>query len=94
MQIRKDRLKQLLDDGPPDRLLDVATGADRLSVEPETFRRYIEQGHIPHVRLGRAIRVRESDVNRIIAFGLADKDNLVALRGDIETEQGRDGEGS
>ena len=32
-----------------------------------------------YVRLGRALRVRESDINHVIGHGLGDKDNVILL---------------
>jgi excisionase family DNA binding protein len=46
-----------------DELLTVAAVADRLKVHPITVRRLIKAGRLPVVRVGRAVRVRASDVD-------------------------------
>ena len=45
-----------------DRLLTVAEVAERLRLHPITVRRHIKAGRLRAVRVGRAVRVRESDV--------------------------------
>ncbi len=49
-----------------ERLLDVAAVADTLGVCPRTVRRMIKDGRIPALRVGRSVRVRAADLNRLI----------------------------
>jgi excisionase family DNA binding protein len=44
----------------PDRLLDVHAAAAVLSVAPRTLYKWVAQGRLPVVHLGRAVRFRES----------------------------------
>lgn len=53
-----------------ERLLSVFEVAERLSLAPVTIRQWIGQRRIASVRLGRARRVPESEVSRIIELGL------------------------
>jgi excisionase family DNA binding protein len=46
--------------------------ADRLSVSPMTVRRWIATHRLRAVRLGRAVRVREEDVEALVRFGVED----------------------
>jgi excisionase family DNA binding protein len=43
-------------------LLSVRDAADRLGVSTKTIRRWIASGELPHYRLGRSIRIAESDL--------------------------------
>jgi excisionase family DNA binding protein len=43
-------------------LISVAEAAQHLGVSSKTVRRWIEQGELPHHRLGRQIRIAESDL--------------------------------
>lgn len=55
------------DRGPSlDRLLDVQEAAALLSVKVSTLRQWTYQRRIPVVKLGRAVRFRESDLKRLI----------------------------
>src|SRR3990170_6194313 len=47
-------------------LLTVQEVAERLRMHPITVRRLIKAGRLPALRLGRSVRVRESDVNDLI----------------------------
>ena len=47
-------------------LLTVQEVARRLHLHPITVRRMIKAGRLPAIRLGRSVRVRESDVNDLI----------------------------
>jgi excisionase family DNA binding protein len=54
----------------PDRLLDVHEAAQLLSVQPTTMYQWAYQRRIPTVKLmGRALRFRESDLQKLIAQG-------------------------
>lgn len=54
-----------------DRLLRLDEAAALLRVTPRTVRRLIVAGALPRVRIGRAARVRLSDMRRLIAEGSA-----------------------
>jgi excisionase family DNA binding protein len=43
-------------------LLDTAAIADKLGMSVSTIRKWVHFGFIPHVKLGRAVRFREKDV--------------------------------
>lgn len=45
--------------------------AERLAVSPATVRKWIFAGRLPTVRLGRAVRVREEDIETLIRIGYA-----------------------
>lgn len=49
-----------------DRFLTVAEVAERLRVHPITVRRHIKAGRLRAVRVGRAVRVRESDLEAYV----------------------------
>ncbi len=52
-----------------DQLWTVQETAKRLALQPSTIRRFIFDKRLPVVRLGRAVRVRESDLAKVIAEG-------------------------
>ncbi len=52
-----------------DRLLTVAEAAEALSLASPTIRLWVGQRRIGHVRLGRAIRIKASEVERILEAG-------------------------
>ena len=45
-----------------ERLLDTAEIAEQLNMSVSTIRKWVYFGFIPHVKLGRAVRFREKDV--------------------------------
>ena len=47
----------------------VAELADRLRLNQQTLRNWIEQGSLPAVRIGRRVRVLNSDFERLVAGG-------------------------
>jgi excisionase family DNA binding protein len=49
-----------------DRLLDTAEIADLLNMSPSTIRKWVHYGFIPHVKLGRAVRFKERDIEEWI----------------------------
>jgi excisionase family DNA binding protein len=49
--------------------LTVAEVADRFKVNQQTVRNWIEQGRLPAVRVGRRVRIRRSDFDRILDGG-------------------------
>lgn len=48
------------------RLLTIPEAAEALSLKPSTIRAWISQRRIPHVKLGRAVRVPAKDVEQLI----------------------------
>ena len=50
-------------------LLSVFQAADRLALKPATIRKMIYQRRLPIVRIGRAVRVKETDVELLIVEG-------------------------
>lgn len=52
-----------------DEYLTVKEIAQRLKLNQQTVRNWIDQGSLPAVRVGRRIRIRRSDLDRIIAQG-------------------------
>ncbi len=54
----------------PDRLLDVTDAAAALGLKsPRTLYKWAYAGRIPSVRIGRLLRFRRSDIERLIAIG-------------------------
>jgi excisionase family DNA binding protein len=51
-------------------LLTVAETADQLRISIRGLRRWIASGEVEVVRLGRAVRIRRSEVGRLSATGL------------------------
>jgi excisionase family DNA binding protein len=46
----------------PERLLTVAQVAERCQVSPRSVRRWIDDGQLPVLRLGRSVRVSDGDL--------------------------------
>ena len=51
----------------PEEFLTVAEVADILKLNQQTVRNWIDQGSFPAVRIGRRVRIRRSDFERILA---------------------------
>jgi excisionase family DNA binding protein len=51
------------------RLLTIAEASERLGLKPKTVRFWIWTRKIEHVHVGRAVRIREDTVQRIIEQG-------------------------
>lgn len=49
--------------------LTVAEVADQFKVNQQTVRNWIDQGRLPAVRVGRRVRIRRSDFDRILEGG-------------------------
>jgi excisionase family DNA binding protein len=60
------------DKPPPDRLLAVGQAAELLGTSERFPRRLIEQRRIRFVRVGRHVRIPESDLREFIAAGLVE----------------------
>jgi excisionase family DNA binding protein len=52
-----------------DEFLTVAQIAERLKLNPQTLRNWIDRGELPAVRIGRRVRVRRSDLEQLLAQG-------------------------
>ena len=52
------------------RLLSVEEAAKRLNLRPTTLYAWVHQGRIGHVKLGRALRFREQDIEECIQRGM------------------------
>ena len=50
--------------------LTVADVANVLKLNPQTVRNWIDQGSLPALRVGRRVRIRRSDFDRVLAEGL------------------------
>lgn len=51
----------------PDSFLTVAEVAEILKLNQQTVRNWIDQGSLPALRVGRRVRIRRSDFERILA---------------------------
>jgi excisionase family DNA binding protein len=51
---------------PPDELLTVAEVAATLKLNQQTVRNWIDQGSLPALRVGRRVRIKRSDFQRIL----------------------------
>ena len=54
-------------DNHKQRLRTIGDTAERLSVSPRTVRRLIDAGELPIIRIGRAIRIDDNDLEQAIA---------------------------
>lgn len=50
---------------PDDRMLSVADAAEHLGMSPSWVRGQIRDGHLPATKLGRSLRVRQSDLDAL-----------------------------
>ena len=50
-----------------DSFLTVAEVAEMLKLNQQTVRNWIDQGSLPALRVGRRVRIRRSDLNRVLA---------------------------
>lgn len=48
-------------------LLTIPEAARRLACSPGAIRKFVRQGRLPAVKLGRAVRLRAADVAKVIA---------------------------
>jgi excisionase family DNA binding protein len=56
---------------PVEQLLTADMVAERLRVSVRTVRRWNATGLLPATRIGRSVRLRQDDVNRLIRSGIA-----------------------
>lgn len=54
---------------PEDDFLTVAEVAGLLKLNQQTVRNWIDQGSLPALRVGRRVRIRRSDLNRLLDQG-------------------------
>jgi excisionase family DNA binding protein len=52
---------------PEESFLTVAEVAERLKLNQQTVRNWIDQGSLPALRVGRRVRIKRSDFERIVA---------------------------
>ncbi|MDQ6815795.1 MAG: helix-turn-helix domain-containing protein [Actinomycetota bacterium] len=52
---------------PDETFLTVAEVAGMLKLNPQTVRNWIDQGSLPALRVGRRVRIRRSDLERVLA---------------------------
>jgi len=50
-------------------LLTVAEVAELLKLNQQTVRNWIDQGSMPAIRIGRRVRIRRADLERVLASG-------------------------
>jgi excisionase family DNA binding protein len=62
-------------DGFDEEYLTVAEIAERLKLNPQTLRNWIDQGQLPAVRIGRRVRIRRSDFERLVQEGYSGRTN-------------------
>jgi excisionase family DNA binding protein len=65
---------------PNDHLLTVSQVAEQLQVTAQTIRNWIDHGTLPAVRIGRAFRVRRSDVEELLDQARAQSGSLATRR--------------
>jgi len=56
-------------EGANDEFLTVAEVAELLKLNPQTLRNWIDQGQLPAVRIGRRVRIRRADFDRLVHEG-------------------------
>src|SRR5947208_11446957 len=52
---------------PEDSFLTVAEVAEMLKLNQQTVRNWIDQGSLPALRVGRRVRIKQSDLDRVLA---------------------------
>lgn len=55
--------------GEPDEFITVAEVASILKLNQQTVRNWIDQGKLPHVRIGRRVRIRRADFDALVEGG-------------------------
>jgi excisionase family DNA binding protein len=61
--------KALTREQPDEYYLTVAEVAEMLRLNQQTVRNWIDQGSLPAVRVGRRVRIKRSDLDRIVSEG-------------------------
>jgi excisionase family DNA binding protein len=59
----------MIDDDRGEPFLTVAEVAELLKLNQQTVRNWIDQGSLPAVRVGRRVRIRRADLDRLLADG-------------------------
>jgi excisionase family DNA binding protein len=54
---------------PEESFLTVADVAEKLQLNQQTVRNWIDQGSLPAIRVGRRVRIKRSDFDRILEEG-------------------------
>ena len=75
-------------DGIDDEFLTVAEIAELLKLNPQTLRNWIDQGQLPAVRIGRRVRIRRSDFERLVQEGYSGRAGKTAAQQQGPTAEG------
>jgi excisionase family DNA binding protein len=71
---------------PPDSFLTVAEVAEMLKLNQQTVRNWIDQGSLPALRVGRRVRIKRSDLERVLADGYTARADSAADEGGPSAE--------
>jgi|GEM_PF-1578664 len=71
---------------PPESFLTVAEVAEILKLNQQTVRNWIDQGSLPALRIGRRVRIKRSDFERILAESYSGGTTPVGSRGGHSAE--------
>lgn len=52
-----------------DKRLDVPAAADFMGVKPPTIRKWILRRQIPYIKIGKLVRIRQSDLEKLLERG-------------------------
>src|SRR5215472_6921681 len=63
-------------DQPEEAFLTVAEVAELLKLNQQTVRNWIDQGSMPAIRIGRRVRIKKSDLERVLARGYQGAEEL------------------
>lgn len=66
--------------------LTVAEVAEMLKLNQQTVRNWIDQGSLPALRVGRRVRIRRSDLERVLAAGATSPESSPAAGGGPSAE--------
>jgi excisionase family DNA binding protein len=67
--------------GTPDAFLTVAEVAEVLKLNQQTVRNWIDQGSLPAIRVGRRVRIKRSDFERLLDESYSGSSASAARRG-------------
>src|SRR5689334_23248482 len=59
-----------MNQGWDDEFFTVVEVADHLKLNPQTVRNWIDQGRLPALRIGRRVRIRRSELDRVLTDGV------------------------